>query len=340
MTPNVAEALRVMASRIPLPRALAEAAFGDLMDGHATEAQKGAILLGIATRGETADEIAGAVEALRRRMRRVVTTRVPLLDTCGPGGLGRDLFNLSTAAAIVAAGAGAAVAKHGNRSISSRVGSADVLSASGVAIELDAEEAGRILDEVGIVFLFAPSFHPAMKELGTVRRELGIRTIFNALGPLANPAGATRQLIGVGRPELVSLLADALASLGTERAIVFRSENGLDELVPGVAASGIEVRDGAKRPWTLGADALRQPPVDLKELRGGDAAENAAMLERLLEGERGPRREAVLLNAAVALLVEGRAAGVDEGYARARDALDAGRAADVFQRLKTAGAPA
>jgi len=340
MTPNVAEALRVMASRIPLPRALAEAAFGDLMDGHATEAQKGAILLGIATRGETADEIAGAVEALRRRMRRVVTTRVPLLDTCGPGGLGRDLFNLSTAAAIVAAGAGAAVAKHGNRSISSRVGSADVLSASGVAIELDAEEAGRILDEVGIVFLFAPSFHPAMKELGTVRRELGIRTIFNALGPLANPAGATRQLIGVGRPELVSLLADALASLGTERAIVFHSENGLDELVPGVAASGIEVRDGAKRPWTLGADALRQPPVDLKELRGGDAAENAAMLERLLEGERGPRREAVLLNAAVALLVEGRAAGVDEGYARARDALDAGRAADVFQRLKTAGAPA
>jgi len=340
MTPNVAEALRVMASRIPLPRALAEAAFGDLMDGHATEAQKGAILLGIATRGETADEIAGAVEALRRRMRRVVTTRAPLLDTCGPGGLGRDLFNLSTAAAIVAAGAGAAVAKHGNRSISSRVGSADVLSASGVAIELDAEEAGRILDEVGIVFLFAPSFHPAMKELGTVRRELGIRTIFNALGPLANPAGATRQLIGVGRPELVSLLADALASLGTERAIVFRSENGLDELVPGVAASGIEVRDGAKRPWTLGADALRQPPVDLKELRGGDAAENAAMLERLLEGERGPRREAVLLNAAVALLVEGRAAGVDEGYARARDALDAGRAADVFQRLKTAGAPA
>ena len=340
MTPTVAEALRVMASRQPLPRALAEAAFGDLMDGHATEAQKGAILLGIATRGETADEIAGAVEALRRRMRRVVTTRVPLLDTCGPGGLGRDLFNLSTAAAIVAAGAGAAVAKHGNRSISSRVGSADVLSASGVAIELDAEEAGRILDEVGIVFLFAPSFHPAMKELGTVRRELGIRTIFNALGPLANPAGATRQLIGVGRPELVSLLADALASLGTERAIVFRSENGLDELVPGVAASGIEVRDGAKRPWTLGADALRQPPVDLKELRGGDAAENAAMLERLLEGERGPRREAVLLNAAVALLVEGRAAGVEEGHARARDALDAGRAADVFQRLKTAGAPA
>ena len=339
MTPNVSEALRVMASRRPLPRALAEAAFGDLMDGRATEAQKGAILLGIAARGETADEIAGAVEALRRRMRRVVTRRAPLLDTCGPGGLGRDLFNLSTAAAIVAAGAGAAVAKHGNRSISSRVGSADVLSASGVAIELDAEEAGRVLDDVGLVFLFAPSFHPAMKELGTVRRELGIRTIFNSLGPLANPAGATRQLIGVGRPELVGLLADALVSLGTDRAIVFHSENGLDELVPGVPASGIEIRDGARRPWTLDAAALRQSPAGLDELRGGDAAANAAMLERLLEGERGPRREAVLLNAAAALVVEGRAADLAEGFDRARESVDAGKAGDVFRRLKAAGTP-
>ncbi len=339
MTPNVAEALRVMASRQPLPRALAEAAFGDLMDGRATEAQKGAILLGIAARGETAGEIAGAVEALRRRMRRVVTRRAPLLDTCGPGGLGRDLFNLSTAAAIVAAGAGAAVAKHGNRSISSRVGSADVLSASGVGIELEPDEAGRILDEVGLVFLFAPSFHPAMRELGTVRRELGIRTIFNALGPLANPAGATRQLIGVGRPELVGLLADALVSLGTEGAIVFHSANGLDELVPGVPASGIEIRDGARRPWTLEAAGLRQARVALEELRGGDAAENAAMLGRLLEGERGPRREAVLLNAAAALYVEGRARDLAEGGERARDSVDSGRAADVFHRLKAAGKP-
>jgi anthranilate phosphoribosyltransferase len=201
MTPQVAEALRIVAARKPLPRDLAERTFLDLMDGKATEAQKGALLLGIATRGETAEEIAGAVAALRTRMRRVQTRRSPLLDTCGPGGIGRDLFNISTAAAVVAAGAGAAVAKHGNRSISSRVGSADVLSACGVAIDLGPETAGRVLDEVGLVFLFAPSFHPAMKELGTVRRELGVRTIFNALGPLANPAGATRQLIGVGRPE-------------------------------------------------------------------------------------------------------------------------------------------
>ncbi len=330
----------MVAGRKTLPRALAEAAFGDLMDGRATEAQKGAILLGIATRGETADEIAGAVAALRRRMRRVETRRSPLLDTCGPGGLGRDLFNVSTAAAIVAAGAGAAVAKHGNRSISSRVGSADVLEAGGVRVDLGPSAAGRVLDEAGIVFLFAPGFHPAMQELGTVRRELGIRTIFNALGPLANPAGATRQLIGVGRPDLVRLLADALASLGSEHAIVFHSETGLDELVPGHPASGVEVLDGWTRPWRFDPAELPQPPVTLEELKGGDAAENAAMLRRLLEGETGPRREAVLANAAVALVVEGRAATAREGYERARAALDAGEAARRFERMKQASGAA
>ena len=336
MTPHVAEALKTVAARKTLPRELAEAVFGDLMDGRATEAQKGALLLGLATRGETAEEIAGAVAALRGRMRRVSTQRVPLLDTCGPGGLGRDLFNLSTATAIVAAGAGAAVAKHGNRSISSRVGSADVLVASGISVELDPETAGRILDETGLIFLFAPAFHPAMKELGTVRRELGIRTIFNALGPLANPAGATRQLIGVGRPDLTRLLADALATLGNERAIVFHSENGLDELTPGVAAFGVEVEDGQIREWRLEADALGQEPVEVGALAGGDAVVNAAMLERLLDGEPGPRREAVLLNAAAALVVEGRARDVRDGFERARTAIDSGEAAKSFESLRKA----
>jgi anthranilate phosphoribosyltransferase len=340
MTPHVAEALKVVSARKPLTRALAEATFGDLMDGQASEAQKGAILFGIATRGETAEEIAGAVAALRHRMRRVTTRRAPLLDTCGPGGLGRDLFNLSTAAAVVAAGAGAAVAKHGNRSISSRVGSADVLAAAGVRVDLEPAEAGRVLDDTGLVFLFAPAFHPAMKELGTVRRELGIRTIFNALGPLANPAGATRQLIGVGRPELVRLLADALASLGSERAIVFHSENGLDELTPGVAAFGVEVEDGWTRPWRFDPAALAQRPVRLGELAGGDAAENAAMLVRLLEGEPGPRREAVLVNVAAALVVEGRARDVAEGYERARAAIDGGFAREGFERMKERAAAA
>jgi anthranilate phosphoribosyltransferase len=336
VTPAVAEALRTVAARKPLPRPLAEEAFGDLMDGRATEAQKGALLLGIATRGETSDEIAGAVASLRRRMRRVATRRSPLLDTCGPGGLGRDLFNVSTAAAIVAAGAGAAVAKHGNRSISSRVGSADVLESSGVRLDLEPDAAGRVLDDVGLVFLFAPSFHPAMRELGTVRRELGIRTIFNALGPLANPAAAARQLIGVGRPELVPLLAGALAALGGERAIVFHSAAGLDELVPGASAEGLEVSEGATSPWRLDPDEVPQPAASVDALRGGDAADNAAMLARLLDGERGPRREAALLNAAVALVVEGRARGVREGYGLAVEALDSGEAGRRFQGLKEA----
>ena len=340
MTPRVAAALRIIAARRPLPREIAEEVFQDLMDGKATEAQKGAILLGIATRGETAEEVTGAVAALRSRMRRVPTKRAPLLDTCGPGGLGRDLFNLSTAAAIVAAGAGASVAKHGNRSITSRVGSADVLAAAGIAIELEPATAGALLDEVGLVFLFAPSFHPAMKELGTVRRELGVRTIFNALGPLANPAGASRQMIGVGRPELVRLLADALAALGTERAIVFHTEIGFDELVPGLPAFGVEVQDGWTRPWRYEPAALPQREVSLTDLAGGDAGENAAMLRSLLEGQPGARREAVLLNAALGLLVEGRAHDLPEGYERAREAVDSGAARDVFERLRQASARA
>jgi anthranilate phosphoribosyltransferase len=340
MTPDVAEALKIVAARKPLSRELAERVFLDLMDGKATEAQKGAILLGIATRGETSEEIAGAVAALRARMRKVESRRSPLLDTCGPGGIGRDLFNISTAAAVVAAGAGASVAKHGNRSISSRVGSADVLSACGVAIDLDPASAGRALDEVGLVFLFAPAFHPAMKELGTVRRELGVRTIFNALGPLANPAGASRQLIGVGRPEMVRLLADALASLGAERAIVFHSANGYDELIPGVPASGVEVREGWSRPWSYEPGTLRQRAVEVEELAGSDAAGNAEMLERLLDGEDGARREAVLLNVAVALVVEGRAADVVEGYDRARTAIDSGSAGSRLAALKAQAKPA
>jgi anthranilate phosphoribosyltransferase len=340
VTPNVAEALRIVALRRALSRELAESVFGDLMDGKATEAQKGALLIGIATRGETAEEIAGAVSALRARMRRVTTSRTRILDTCGPGGIGRDMFNLSTATAIVAAGAGACVAKHGNRSISSRVGSADVLAAAGVALDIDPDRAGKLLDEIGLVFLFAPAFHPAMKELGTVRRELGVRTIFNALGPLANPAGAARQMVGVGRPELVRLLADALAMLGSERAVVFHSSNGLDELIPGVPAEGIEVREGWTRPWKYDPAEVRQETVDPAALAGGDASSNAAMLTALLEGEPGARREAVLLNAALGLVVAGVADGLEDGYERARSAVDERRALGAFERLRSASSVA
>jgi anthranilate phosphoribosyltransferase len=250
------------------------------------------------------------------------------------------MFNLSTATAIVAAGAGACVAKHGNRSISSRVGSADVLAAAGVPLDIDPDRAGRLLDEIGLVFLFAPAFHPAMKELGTVRRELGVRTIFNALGPLANPAGAARQMVGVGRPELVHLLADALAMLGSERAVVFHSSNGLDELIPGVPAEGIEVREGWTRPWKYDPAQIRQETVDPAALAGGDASSNAAMLTALLEGEPGARREAVLLNAALGLVVAGVADGLEDGYERARSAVDERRALGAFERLRSASSAA
>src|SRR5262249_35641382 len=192
-----------------------------------------------------------------------------------------------------------------------------------------------VLDEVGLVFLFAPSFHPAMKELGTVRKELGVRTIFNALGPLANPASASRQLIGVGRPELVRLLADALASLGAERAVIFHSANGYDELIPGVPAVGVEIREGWTRPWSFDPQTIPQRAVDMRELSGGDASQNAQMLERLLDGEDGARREAVLLNVAVALTVEGRAGDAKDGYEQAREALDKGSARDRFEKLKS-----
>jgi anthranilate phosphoribosyltransferase len=210
-----------------------------------------------------------------------------------------------------------------------------VLAAAGVPIDLDPDRAGRLLDEVGLVFLFAPAFHPAMKELGTVRRELGVRTIFNALGPLANPAGATRQMIGVGRPELVALLADALAMLGSERAVVFHSANGLDELIPGVPATGIEVHSGWTRPWKYDPADVPQRVVDPADLAGGDAASNAAMLKALLGGEEGPRREAVLLNAALGLVLADLAERLDEGYERARAALDEGRALESFERLRS-----
>ena len=195
-------------------------------------------------------------------------------------------------------------------------------------------------DEIGLVFLFAPAFHPAMKELGTVRRELGVRTTFNSLGPLANPAGATRQMIGVGRPELVRLLAEALVTLGSERAVVFHSANGLDELIPGVPASGIEVREGWTRPWSYAPGDIAQAAVSATELAGGDASSNAEMLRALLEGEKGPRREAVLLNAALALVVADLAERLDDGYEMAGAAIDEGRALATFEKLRAGGTAA
>jgi len=329
---SVALALRRLADGKTLSIEESRDAFFDLMEGHATDAQKGALLLGLASRGETAAELAGAVGAVREKMKRVVASRRPLLDTCGTGGHGATTVNISTAAAFVCAGAGVAVAKHGNRS-ATRCGSADVLESLGVPLERSPEQAAADLDGVGFAFLFAPAFHPAMRQVAAVRKELAVRTIFNLIGPLANPAGAGRQLIGVSRFDVARLLAEAMALLGTERAIVFHSENGLDELTPGRAAIGFEIRGERASPWRFDAGVLAQREVELADLAGGAPADNAAILRRVLAGEGGPVRETVLLNAAVALWVADAAPTLHEADEMARVSIDGGAAGRVLERV-------
>ena len=328
---SVAHALRRLADRSTLTSEEARDAFFDLMEGRASETQKGALLLGLASRGETAAEIAGAVAAVRAKMKRVTARRRPLLDTCGTGGHGAVTVNVSTGAAFVCAGAGVAVAKHGNRS-ATRCGSADVLEALGVPLETTPEQAAADIDETGFAFLFAPAFHPAMREISAARKDLAVRTIFNLIGPLANPAGAGRQLIGVSRFDVARLLAEALAMVGTERAIVFHSENGLDELTPGIAAIGFEVRDGRAVAWRFDPGVLAQRTVEKHELAGGSPAQNAETLRRVLGGERGAVRETVLLNSAAALWIADAAETLHEAYETARRSIDDGAARAALER--------
>jgi anthranilate phosphoribosyltransferase len=286
----------------------ARAAMEIIMTGQATQAQIGGYLIALRMKGETADEIAGSARAMRGQANSVTVHRdSALLDTAGTGGDGKQTFNISTAAAFVIAGAGRRVAKHGNRAASSRSGSADVLAALGVNLDLTPEQAGRCIDEIGIGFLFAPKFHPAMKHAIGPRRELGQRTIFNILGPLTNPAGATHQIIGVYDPGLTHVLAEVLGSLGSEAALVLHGFGGLDELTTGGPNRVSHLRNGNVTTFDL-------DPVDpclpfgrcsVEDLRGGDPAQNALFLRDILTGrDCGPRREVVLLNAAAALAVE------------------------------------
>jgi anthranilate phosphoribosyltransferase len=279
-----------------------------IMTGQATPAQIGGYLIALRMKGETAEEIAGSARAMRDQASAVnVSRNGALLDTAGTGGDGKQSFNISTAAAFVIAGAGRKVAKHGNRAASSRSGSADVLAALGVSLDLSPEQAGRCIEEIGIGFLFAPKFHPAMKHAIGPRRELGQRTIFNILGPLTNPAGATHQIIGVYDPALTHVLAEVLGSLGSEAALVFHGFGGLDELTTGGPNRVSHLRGGTVRTFDL-------DPIDpclpfrrhkTEDLRGGDPAQNALILRNVLAGrDCGPHREIVLLNAAAALAVE------------------------------------
>ncbi len=317
------------------------AAFGVVMRGEATPVQTAGLLMGLRAKGETAAELAGAAYALRCAMVRLVAEGAePLVDTCGTGGGGVGTINISTAAAFVVAGAGVPVAKHGNRSYTSRSGSADVLEALGVDITVEPERAARVLRQAKLVFLFAQSYHPAMRHVGPVRRELGVATIMNLLGPLANPAGVRRQVIGVSSPDRAPLVADALARLGTAHALVLHAAVGMDEVSPSGNTRVWEVNESAVTEWTLRPDRHGLACDDLRALAGGSPAENAVRLERVLEGGgHDAERCAVLLNAAAALYVSGNGWSFGEAVERARDALESGAGARVLAALREA-APA
>jgi anthranilate phosphoribosyltransferase len=316
-----------------LTRAEACEAMGEIMRGETTQAQIAGFLVALRAKGETADEIAGCADAMRAHVLPVHPRRHDLVDTAGTGGDGAHTLNISTAAALVAAAAGAGVAKHGNRAVSSASGSADVLEALGFELELPAERIARSIDELGFGFLFAPAHHPAMRHAAPVRQELATRTVFNVLGPLTNPAGARAQIVGVYASALVPTIADVLARLGAQRAFVVHGAGGIDELSPCGPNQVCEVVDGAVRQRTIDPEELGLGPCTPAELRGGSPSENAQEIRAVFEGARGAPREAILLNAAGALAAAGHADDLREGLELARRAVDSGAAADHLDRL-------
>ncbi len=306
----------------------------EIMDGIATPAQISALLIALRMKGETVEEIAGLARVMRSRATPVEVADRALVDTCGTGGDRSGTFNISTTAAIVAAAAGVHVAKHGNRAMSSRCGSADVLEALDVQINLDSEEVARCVRQVGIGFMFAPLFHPAMKYAAPVRRELGTRTVFNILGPLTNPAGASSQVLGVADPSLAPKIAGALELLGTRHALVVHGHGGLDELSTTGPSLIYRVRLGqpTERIDLLPGD-VGLPEASIEDLLGGSAEENAVIVRLVLSGERGPRRDVVLLNAAAALFAADEVANLKEGIERAGEAIDSGAALTTLANL-------
>lgn len=335
---NLSAIIARIATRANLSLADAESAFVEVMEGRATPVQVTALLVALRVKGEQPSEIAGGVRALRRAM---IPVAAPadwtLVDTCGTGGGAVTTFNISTAAALLAAGAGVRIAKHGNRSFSSRCGSADVLEALGVRIELQPEQMSDVLAQTGIVFMFAPLLHPAMRHVAPVRRELGMPTIMNVLGPLANPAGARRQIVGVSHPALLELIAGGLEALGHERALVVHGEPGLDELSPLGKTSVIELRDGELRRYVLDP---QQWGIDLgipQDLAGADPVENARVIREVLAG-RGTRaaRHATTLNAAAAIYLADLADSLRQAWDLAEMALDDGKGLEALEKLRAA----
>ncbi len=300
----------------------------EIMSGQAGEAQMAAFLSALRVKGETAAEIVGMAQAMSALAEKVEVDADVILDTCGTGGDGAETFNISTAAAIVAAGAGVTVAKHGNRSATSRCGSADVLEALGVAIDLEPAQVSRCIAEAGIGFMFAPRHHLAMRHVAPVRRELGMATTFNLLGPLTNPAGARHQLIGVADQRYVDRIAQAVRMMGSERNLVVHSEDGLDEITTTGETAVVEVfaGEGFDKRFTVSPELFGMPRATLADLRGGDAAQNAAIIREVLDGEAGPRLDVVLLNAGAALYIALAAGSMTEGVEKARAAVASGAA--------------
>ena len=325
--------LQKLTARQDLTAAEAAAAMAEIMAGRATPATIAAFLVGLAMKGEQPEEIVGLAQTMRREAVRFDTGGRTVVDTCGTGGDRAGTFNISSAAAIVVAACGVPVAKHGNRSVSSRCGSADVLEALGVNVGASPPAVERCLGGAGIAFLFAPTFHPSMRHAGPTRKELGLRTAFNLLGPLTNPARPARQLVGVPRPELTQLLARSLQLLGAERAWVVHGADGIDEISPTGYTKVSECHEGSVRTFYVHPSDFGLRKVSLASLAGGDAAENARLVRQVLTGDRGPRREAVVLNAGAALFVAGRLASVREGIEAAAAAIDGGRAAATLDRL-------
>lgn len=317
-----------------LSAAEAERAMAEVLDGDPPEALVGGFMIALRLKGESAEELAGGARAMRKRARVVNLNGGNVLDTAGTGGDGAGTFNISTGAALVAAAAGVPVAKHGNRAVSGRVGAADVLERFGVKIDLDPEGLRRCLREAGCCFIFAPAYHPALARLAGLRRALGVRTLFNLIAPLSNPACPRRQLLGVAVPRLVRLMAEALATLGVDHAMVVHGEDGLDELSSNAPTLVAEVRGATISEFRVRPDELGVKPGNSAGLVVADPAEAAGMLRRTLAGGQGPAQDVLALNAGAAIYVGGRAASLGEGVAMARRILAAGKALEVVERMR------
>jgi anthranilate phosphoribosyltransferase len=330
--PVLTSAIDRLASREDLDTEQMAAVLAEIMAGNASETETAAVLIALRTKGETVDELVGLASTMRRFAAPVDTGRDDLIDTAGTGG-GRQTFNVSTTAALIAAGAGCAVAKHGNRSATGLSGSADVLEALGVRIDLRPEAVARCIQEIGFGFMFAPAHHGATRFVVPVRKELAVRTIFNFLGPLTNPAGATRQVIGVSDPAFLEVIARALGRLGAKRALVVSSADGLDELSTSGATHVVEVDDGDVRTYEVVPEDVGLPRSTYEDVAGGPPDANALTTRRIFAGDKGPARDFAVLNAGAAIYAAGRADGLESGVRAAEEAVDSGAAAEALDRL-------